>query len=427
MNWLLVAFVVLFSIGFASCGGKGKAIDIVRNGPFENPYNGASVPTEELMNEYPGRIGKIKWKVEQVIKQSKEEGGTIYAVSATFDHDPSLEALFADDDGDVVNNSSFNNHITHLLYNYGSSSNDSEEKSLIEIVDKIAEMYINTVYDEYGSRAQFYSHRPSWDEINTEKWFKINSAKVNVLFISMPLIREFRPIKIGFEFVISTNLLEKNNKFTVLIETELSLYDSYATPSLFLQMFYGKINYYYAMFDYDGEPAIRNEVMDEYKKVWEAREEALKAEREEKERIAQEEKDRIKAQITAEFEQKREEAISIIDKRIAYFESFIPPNAPKDEIPHLRIEPTRGNSIEISRIISGLEYFKERIEKIPVEIRDGELVRHYDHSTLEYYLETPFEEIIPYHYDNYTASNDYREYHALVEAAGNYYRTPLSQ
>jgi hypothetical protein len=356
---LVVAVVVFFSTLFVSCGNS-RAISMVRTGYLDiDPER----TIDEVFKAYPERVGSIKWKVEEVIKQSKKEGGNVCIVSATLKHDTSIEALFTDNYGEVIDNPMFNAYMTHLLYDHHFKIEESDitKERCLAIIDKVAKMYIDNTY-EYTSRWRYNSYGVVWSDEDLPRLFNIDSVEIIALFAAMPKSNYFELINFRYEFKISTNLLEKKDSFTITVEPdEHSIYDIVST---FRALFYEGGKFGDTMYDKEYIPLIRNEVLEEYEKIWIAMDNERMAE---EDRIKQEEKNTKIRQSEEQFKQDQKIAISKIDQRIEYFKSFIPENTPQEKIKELFIEPAPGYKIPISDTIEDLEMSKARINQSPTK------------------------------------------------------------
>jgi hypothetical protein len=423
-SWLVVISLVLFSTLFVSCSGKSAAIKMVRTGYLDMDPD---ITINDVLKAYPERIGSIKWKVEEVIKQSKKEGGTVYIVSATFKHDTSVEALFTDYFGEVADNARFNSYMTHLLYGKLSESDEPNPTTerRVAIIDKVARMYIDTTY-EYTGRSYAPSFSSiSWYDENLPQLFTIDSLNLIVFFAALPQINYLELINFRYEFKISTDLLEKKDSFNITLEpNETSISNAIIA---FRSLFYEGGTFGDTIYDEESTPVIRDEIIKEYTKMWDAMNDAQLAE---EDRRAQEEKIKKIMQAEEQYKQDQKIAISKIDQRIEYFKSFIPENTPQEKIKELFIEPISRfkYKVPILGTIEELEMSKERINQSPTKFdENGRLLSdNNEHNEVFYYVNTPFEKIIPFSHRS-SSTSLYDAYDALSEAEGNYYSTPLTK
>jgi hypothetical protein len=182
-----------------------------------------------MIESYPGKKGSVKWEVEEVIKQKKQEGGDIYFVSAAFDYDISNNNAYRNffDDEFNINNNRKNNIITYILcydensydensYAGSSSSNiyTVNEKHL-EAIDTYADMYTTKLKSE--NQYQYTSNT----EID-EAYFNIDAVKVTVFFICAPQTEEVEVFSLLVGFSISSEILGKKDTFSSVIPYKMA-------------------------------------------------------------------------------------------------------------------------------------------------------------------------------------------------------------
>jgi hypothetical protein len=407
---LALAFVGILVIGlFVSCSGNGKAISMVRKGVLEiNP----SLTIDQALKQHPWRKGNIKWSVEEVVKQSKDEGGNLYLIRASFNHDTSDNAVFSDEDG-IYRNDEKNAFVTDLLYYEYDEYNKSEDRRETTderrkaVLNAYGELYYDMEYNEYGrminSNDEFYI---------TEEYFDIDSVQVNILFICAPYVEQFEVTSIIYEFNISTEILGKKDTFIASFPATIL---EYAIEDV---LYEGQTAVQFSYGFRPRSPRLINEWVD-------FREEQMRNNRREK-----------RASLEEEFNNRKTAALAVINEKIKYFEQFIPerkpivntyfnPSLPKPAPEDFFIESIQGAPTSLTVLIYDLNFEIGLLDRCKFEMEGDDKIKTSSVKSINYYVDTPLERIIPYEVSQYQGEQ-YNNYDLLSEAAGNYYKTPLS-
>jgi hypothetical protein len=334
----------------------------------------------------------------------------------------------------MYNDSERNGFLTRMIY-YGDINNINEpttDKKRIDVIDAYATIDYYNHHNEYGSEF-------SVNENNiTGIYFNIDSSSAKVLFTCVPEFELFEPISTVFECTISTEILGKKEKFISVSQSPEDKDFSWE----FHDMFYTNQTIMYIYKTYHNgsfNPPQSGEWWDEIRI-------ATNAKRNERDAIAREEQER-KAKIVddrknllrEQFNRAKENALTILIARKEYFEKFIPDNVPKNEVRRLTISPVRNIDINLLRLIEAFEEDERMMRSLDPKEYEIFYVLNEDGTNgeykinsgyyyqIDYYNETPFDNIVPYSVIWQNGNSDIKQaYDTLSEAAGNYYKTPLS-
>jgi hypothetical protein len=401
---ICVIIGTLFTFIVMSCDGNGQVIKSVKTGVFT--YN-PTVTVEEAIKTYPYKKDGIAWKVENVVEQSKKQGGNIYLVTATFNHDTNEMALFSRD-GMPVSVKDQNNFLNMILIHSDgdlSGTNFTTDEKILNILDAYADIY----HDENGM--------PKKDEtISEQKYFSVDSLQVKLQFACAPETGELELLSGIYAYKISAKELGVSETITGLLEIPNNPFGRGILEIIYDDLSPLDVYGYVAMVTTER---------------WrEAMQETVR-EKEEAERAL------LEAPYREIYEHEKQQALEIIDRRIQYF-SQSQFQRTRDYSPS--IEPYSGaNIIDIEVMLADFETEKQDIiedefslSKFFKEEGDELYISSGTYKLIQYYNTTPFDELVPrsensplrsgQHMVNRITSRIKQNYQALSEAKGGYYK-----